>query len=64
MTVVATPNYSRRTFTIRKTYEDGTVIKYRTIKMSQEEFEIEEMNTEKDWKHFLHNLENYTIINL
>jgi len=32
--------------------------------MSQEEFDIEEMNTEKDWKHFLHNTNNYKIINL
>ena len=31
--VVATPNNSRRTFTIRKTYENGTVIKYKTVKM-------------------------------
>lgn len=41
-------NYSQRTFTI---YTDSA--KYRTLKMSQEEFNDAMHNTGKDWQNFL-----------
>jgi hypothetical protein len=47
-TLTATPNHSKRTFTIRK---NGS--KYRTMPMSKEEFEEAEMNTKNDWNWFL-----------
>lgn len=50
--IKATPNYSKRTYTIRK-YEKGkTITKYRTIPLSKEEFESCEHNTANDWKQF------------
>jgi hypothetical protein len=51
--IKVTPNYSKRTFTIRCYYPDGTILKYRTNVMSREEFENEEMNTSQDWENFL-----------
>lgn len=48
--LTATPNYSKRTFTIRK---NGS--KYRTMKMSKEEFEEAIFNTEYDWVVYLRN---------
>ena len=43
-----TSNKSKRTFTIRK---EGA--KFRTLKMSQNEFDECEYNTTEDWKYFL-----------
>ena len=60
-TIKVTPNYSKKTFTIRKYIKGHPVIKYRTCVMSQEEFEAEEMNTENDWKHFLKSSDYYKI---
>jgi len=60
-TIKAAPNYSKRTFTIRK-YIDGKLFaKYRTIEMSQEEFDSAEMNTEEDWKQFLKSDDYYIV---
>ncbi len=57
-TIKVTPNYSKRTFTIRK-YIDGKLFaKYRTIEMNEEEFDREEFNTGNDWKQFL-KFDNY-----
>jgi hypothetical protein len=57
-----TPNYSKRTFTIRK-YDNGKVYsKYRTSPRSMEEFESEEMNTEGDWRYFLRSSNDYLVI--
>jgi endoglucanase Acf2 len=54
-------NQSERTFTIRK-YEGGKLIaKYRTIPLSQDEFDREEMNTENDWKQFLKSDDYYVV---
>jgi 2-phospho-L-lactate transferase/gluconeogenesis factor (CofD/UPF0052 family) len=58
-TIKAKANQSARTFTITKIYSDGFKTKYRTIPMSQEEFDSEEMNTQNDWKHFLKSNNNY-----
>ncbi|CAL67367.1 hypothetical protein [Christiangramia forsetii] len=55
-----TPNYSKRTFTIR-TEENGMKSKYRTIPMSQEEFDSNEMNTANDWQQFLKTDEYYLV---
>ena len=52
-TITVSANQSNRTFTIRKKYSDGSSVKYRTIKMTQEDFDIEERNTENDWRYFL-----------
>jgi len=52
-TIKVKSNKSNRTFTIRKYIGSKLFAKYRTIEMSQEEFENEEMNTENDWKQFL-----------
>ena len=60
-TITVKTNYSKRTFTIRKTYEDGTKVKYRTNPMSKEDFESEQMNTENDWKWFLRSDDYYRI---
>lgn len=43
-----TPNQSKRTFTIRKEY-----VKFRTLRMSKDEFEQCENYTNEDWKYFL-----------
>lgn len=48
--VTATPNYSKRTFTIRY---NGS--KYRTYPMLKNEFEECLLNTENDWKNYLRN---------
>ena len=61
-TITVTPNYSRRTFTIRKTYLDGYKIKYRTAKMNDIEFESCLNNTQRDWIDFLNNTDEYTIL--
>lgn len=51
--IKATPNHSKRTFTIRVTWSDGMKLKYRTDRLSKEDFNNELMNTEKDWRDFL-----------
>ena len=60
-TIKVTANQSKRTFTIRKTYVDGSKVKYRTSTMNQQEFDIEEMNTENDWMQFLKSDDYYRI---
>jgi len=60
-TIKVTANQSKRTFTIRKTYSDGSKVKYRTSTMNQQEFDIEEMNTENDWMQFLKSDDYYRI---
>ena len=61
ITIEVTPNYSKKTFTIR-TYINGKLFaKYRTIEMSQEEFDAEERNTQNDWKQFLSSDDYYKI---
>jgi hypothetical protein len=62
MKIAVTPNYSKRTFTIRKTYDDGQKVKYRTIPFSQQEFDSELMNTENDWKYFLSGNDYYRVV--
>ena len=52
-TIRVKANQSKRTFTIRRHYKDGAILKYRTVPMSKEEFDSEEMNTDGDWITFL-----------
>jgi hypothetical protein len=52
-TIKATPNRSKRTFTLRKYYNNKFYSKYRTFPMIREEFEELEYNTGEDWKIFL-----------
>ena len=61
MEIKVTPNYSKRTFTIRKTYSDGQKVKYRTIPFSQQEFDSELMSTENDWNYFLRGNDYYKV---
>lgn len=53
LTIKVSANQSKRTFTIRCYDNSVLYAKYRTNKMSQDEFDSEEMNTENDWKQFL-----------
>lgn len=57
----ATPNYSARTFTIRKYIEGKLFAKYRTSKLSAKEFDSCEMQTQNDWKYFLRTNEYHTV---
>lgn len=62
--IKATPNYSKRTFTLREVQIDRVGIhktKYRTHKMNKEEFENCLYNTERDWFNFLKTDEYYLI---
>ena len=55
--IKATPNLSKRTFTIRT----GDGYKYRTTPMTQEEFDSNLNNTANDWAQFLKSDDYYTI---
>jgi hypothetical protein len=60
--IEATPNYSRRTFTLRFKDDKGrTVKKYRTYSYNREDFESMEFNTLSDWNDFLKSDEYYVI---
>jgi len=54
--ISATPNYSARTFTIRV---EGS--KYRTIRLSKDEFQSCENNTGNDWQNFLRSNDYYPV---
>lgn len=60
-TIKAVANQNQRTFTIRKYINGKLFAKYRTIQMTQEEFNSEEMNTDNDWKQFLKSDDYYTV---
>ena len=60
-TIKATPNHSKNTFTIRKYNKGKLTSKYRTMPLSNEEFESCENNTETDWKQFLKTNDYYTV---
>lgn len=52
--IKATPNHSKRTFTLRK-YDGKNILiaKYRTWPMTTIEFNDNEYNTTNDWLNFL-----------
>lgn len=55
----ATPNHSKRTFTIRYYSKGGIYLKFRTFKMDSDEFNEALHNTEYDWDWFLRSSNNY-----
>jgi len=55
--IKVTPNYSQRTFTIRTNYS-----KYRTIRMTKDEFNSELHNTQNDWRNFLRASSEYYLV--
>jgi hypothetical protein len=58
--IKAVSNKAKKTFTISK-YNNGKLIsKYRTIPLSNEEFEENELNTQSDWLNFLKNSNEYS----
>jgi hypothetical protein len=54
--IEVTPNYSKRTFTIRK---NGT--KYRTFPMDKQEFNSCLHNSGQDWQNFLRSDDYYKV---
>jgi len=60
-TIKVSANQSMRTFTIRKFIDGKLSAKYRTIQMTQNDFDNEEMNSENDWKQFLKSDDYYTV---
>jgi len=58
-TIKVTPNYSNRTFTIRKYEDEKVYAKYRTSLMTKDEFESCEYHTNKDWLNFLRYSQDY-----
>jgi hypothetical protein len=62
-TINSTPNYSKKTFTLRKYDERGKFIsKYRTLPMSQDDFDENEYNGSDDWANFLKTSNEYRIV--
>lgn len=59
--IKATANHSQRTFTLRIAYADGSTVKYRTIKMSRDDFQSSLNNTTNDWNQFLKTNEYYKL---
>jgi hypothetical protein len=60
-TIKVRANQNDLTFTIRKYINRKLSVKYRTIKMTKDEFDSEEMNTESDWKQFLKSDDYYVV---
>lgn len=60
-TITATSNERKRHFTLYVSYKDGSKTKYRTTKMSKEEFEDCKNNTSNDWEQFLKSDDYYKI---
>ena len=59
--ITATPNFSKRTFTIRVFVGNFYKSKYRTTKMTKQEFEEANYYTFTDWQHFLRSDNYYRI---
>lgn len=55
-------NRSRRTFTIRKYYVDGSIVKYRTIRYPLCVFDAMTYNTLNDWLYFLRHSDEYYLV--
>ena len=52
-TLKVTANQKAKTFTLRFYYPDSSIVKYRTLPFSREEFRNAEYWTDNDWKQFL-----------
>lgn len=61
-TIIAVPNYGRKTFTLRKVIKGVTIAKYRTNAMTKEEFEDSLLNTSEDWRNYLRRSEDYYFV--
>ena len=59
--ITATPNFSKRTFTIRLFVGNFYKFKYRTEQMSKQDFEVATFNTKQDWQDFLRSDNYYEI---
>jgi len=65
--IIVKPNYSKRTFTIRvysynNLYKNKPLInKYRTHRLTKEEFQSELYNTTNDWRQFLKSDDYYVV---
>jgi len=61
-TIKATANNSAKTFTLRTYDSNGKLIaKYRTIRLSNDEFESCMNNTQNDWRQFLKSSDYYPV---
>ena len=57
-----TPNYGKRTFTIRvQNLAEKTIFNYRTNVFDRDEFDSMEFNTQIDWHNFMKTDEYYLI---
>lgn len=61
--IKASPNFSKRTFTLRVYWDKKLSSKYRTVKMSKEDFENELNNTNNDWDYFMRSNNYYLVKN-
>ena len=59
--LIVKTNNSQRTATLRFYYQDGTIVKYRTLPFSSEEFESVKRRTDEDWIQFLKTDEYYIV---
>ena len=48
-TFEATPNYSKRTFTVREKLNGKTIAKFKTVRLPKEEFNEMLRDTSEDW---------------
>tara|TARA_R110000796_G_C14313289_1_gene406850 strand:+ start:361 stop:555 length:195 start_codon:yes stop_codon:yes gene_type:complete len=59
--IIATPNYLKKTFTLRCYVEGKLYGKYRTVPLPDEEFVSCEYNTQNDWDNFLKSDDYYSV---
>ena len=59
--ILATANKSKRTFTLRILYANGDLTKYRTNRLSKDEFNSCIYNTQNDWLQFLKSDDYYQV---
>jgi hypothetical protein len=59
--IKATPNKKNRTFTIRQYNKTELISKYRTFKMTKQEFNSNLHNTLNDWRYYLKSDDYYRI---
>jgi len=57
--IKATPNHSKKTFTIRYFDYGKCYLKFRTLRLNRQEFEDCEYFTQNDWKDWIKNNQWY-----
>jgi len=60
-TITATANNKERTYTIRQYNKDILISKYRTFKMTKQDFNSNQYNTLNDWRNYLKTDDYYKI---